>query len=81
VEGERAYLSVLDYPGEIDEATVYVQPSVGVGVMRGIVKKGGSRESGSIRRGHGGHRGRAPTGLSPRVACSIVGIGDSPGRY
>src|SRR4029079_14646053 len=82
VEGERAYASVLDYPGLIDEATVYVPPAIGVGVMRELAKKGiktvwlnpGADASGVV----------APAraeGLVPRVACSIVGIGDSPGRY
>ena len=29
VEGERAYATVLDYPGAIDMATVYVPPEIG----------------------------------------------------
>ena len=82
VEGERAYASVLDYPGDIDEATVYVQPSVGVAVMPELARKGiktvwlnpGADEPSVIA------RARA-AGLNPTVACSIIGIGDSPGRY
>ena len=37
IEGERVYRSVLDYPGPIDEATLYVRPEVGIGVMDDLV--------------------------------------------
>ncbi len=33
VEGQRAYASVLDIPGPIDMATVYVRASAGLRVM------------------------------------------------
>ena len=39
VEGHQAYASVLDVPGPIDMATVYVQPEVGVRVMNDLAKK------------------------------------------
>ena len=82
VEGERAYASVLDYPGAIDEATVYVPADVGVKVIAEIAAKRiktvwlnpGADDDVVIK------KARA-SGLSPRVACSIVGIGESPGRY
>lgn len=82
VEGERAYASVLDYPGEIDEATVYVPPMVGVGVMGELARKG-------IKKVWLNPGADAPAviasaraaGLRLVVACSIIGIGDSPGRY
>jgi len=82
VEGERAYASVLDYPGEIDEATVYVQPDVGVSVMAELAQKG-------IKTVWLNPGADAPAvlasaravGLKPMVACSIIGIGDSPARY
>jgi len=82
IEGERAYASVLDYPGEIDEATVYVQPAVGVGVMGELARKG-------IKKVWLNPGADAPdviasaraAGLTLKVACSIIGIGDSPGRY
>lgn len=82
VEGEKAYPSVLDYPGPIDEATVYLHADAGLEVMEEIAKKGipvvwlnpGADEPEVIV------RARA-LGLNPRVACSILAIGDSPIRY
>ena len=82
IEGERAYASVLDYPGAIDEATLYVQPAVALDVMDEIARKGiktvwlnpGADAPEVIE------RARA-AGLTPIVACSITGAGDSPGRY
>src|SRR5580765_99753 len=40
VEGHKAYASVLDVPGPIDMATIYVPAPVGVAVMGDLVKKG-----------------------------------------
>jgi uncharacterized protein len=82
VEGERAYASVLDYPGPIDEATLYVQPEIGVVVMDEIAAK----QIGTVWLNPGADApevvARARTlGLSPRVACSIIGVGESPGDY
>ena len=82
VEGEKAYASVLDYPGPIDEATIYLQADAGLVVLEEIKKKGipvlwlnpGADEP------HVVVRARA-LGLNPRVACSILAIGDSPMRY
>src|SRR4051812_33675003 len=39
VEGHRAYRSVLDYPGDIDEATMYVPPRLGVKVIDELAEK------------------------------------------
>jgi predicted CoA-binding protein len=82
VEGERAYASVLDYPGDLDEATVYVGPSVGARVMEDIARKGirvvwlnpGADEPAVVARAR-------DLGLTPRIACSILAIGEEPGRY
>jgi predicted CoA-binding protein len=82
VEGIKAYPSVLDYPDNIDEVTVYVPGEVGLPVMDEIAKKGipivwlnpGADEAHVIARAHA-------LGLKPRVACSILAIGDSPIRY
>jgi len=40
VEGHRTYASVLDVPGTIDLATVYVPGSVGVKVVEELARKG-----------------------------------------
>jgi hypothetical protein len=82
VEGEKAYPTVLDYPDPIDEATVYVPADAGLTVMDEIAQKGipvvwlnpGADEPQVVT------RARA-LGLTTRVACSILAIGDSPIRY
>jgi hypothetical protein len=82
VEGVRAYASVLDYPGTIDEATVYVPPELGAPLMDEIARKG--IQTVWLNPGADGPaviaRARA-LGLAPRLACSILGIGESPGDY
>ena len=81
VEGERAYASVLDYPGPIDEATVYVRPEVGVRVMDDIARKG--IQTVWLNPGADGPEviARAQQlGIRPTVACSIMGVGESPGE-
>lgn len=82
VEGHKAYASVLDVTEPIDMATVYVPGNVGVGVMDDLAKKGvpevwlnpGADDDAVVARAK-------ELGLTPIVACSIIGIGDSPYRY
>ena len=82
VEGEKAYPSVLAYPGDLDEASVYLSADAGLPVMDEIAKKGipivwlnpGADEPQVVARAQA-------LGLKPRVGCSILGIGDSPIRY
>jgi predicted CoA-binding protein len=82
IEGHRAYASVNDYPERIDMATVYVPASIGVAVMDELAKKGiaevwlnpGADDDDVIA------RARA-LGLNVIVACSIIGIGESPARF
>jgi uncharacterized protein len=82
VEGLKTYPSVLDVPGPIDLATVYVPGHIGVRVMEDLAKKGipevwlnpGADDDEVV--------GRARTlGVNIIQACSIIAIGDSPGRY
>ncbi len=82
IEGEKAYRSVLDYPGAIDEATVYLRPDAGVAVMDDLAKKGvrqvwlnpGADADEVVA------RARA-LGLTPIVACSIIGVGEHPADF
>jgi predicted CoA-binding protein len=79
VEGLQAYASVLDVPGPIDMATVYVPPDAGVRVMDDIAKKGipevwlnpGADADEVIARAKA-------LDLEPIVACSIIAIGENP---
>jgi len=82
VEGHKAYPTVLDVPGDIDMATVYVQPAVGVLVMEQVARKSipevwlnpGADDDVVVARAR-------ELGLNPIQACSIIGIGESPGRF
>ena len=79
VEGHKTYPSVLDVPGPIDMATVYVPPDVGVGVMEQLAQKGvpevwlnpGADDDEVVARAR-------ELGLKTIQACSILAIGESP---
>ena len=79
VEGLTAYRSVLDVPGAIDMATLYVSPETGLQVIEDIARKGihevwlnPGAESPALM------AAAQALGLSPIEACSIVGIGETP---
>jgi uncharacterized protein len=79
VEGLKTYASVLDVPGTIDMASLYVPPDIGVQVIDEIARKGiaevwlnpGAESDALIA------RARALQ-IQPIVACSIVAIGENP---
>ena len=82
VEGHKTFASVLDVPGTLDMATVYVPAAAGVTVMEQLAKKG----VGEVWLNPGADEdevvGRArELGLNVVQACSIIGIGESPSRY
>ena len=82
IEGHPTYATVLDVPGAIDMATVYVQPQVGVEVMGELARKGipqvwlnpGADAPEVVARAR-------ELGLKTVQSCSIVGIGEDPSRY
>ena len=83
VEGHPAYASVLDVPGHIDIATVYVPSAAGVKVMEQLAQLGnvdeiwlnpGADDDSVVSRAR-------ELGLKTIQACSIIGIGESPSRY
>jgi len=79
VEGHTTYASVLDVSEPIDMATVYVPGHIGVKVLDDLAKKGvpeiwinpGADDDAVLARAH-------ELGLNVIVACSIMGIGESP---
>jgi predicted CoA-binding protein len=79
VEGLKAYASVLDVPGPVDMASLYVPPEIGEQVIEEIARKGiaevwlnpGAESDALIA------RARALQ-IQPIVACSIVAIGQNP---
>ena len=81
VEGLKAYASVLDVPGAVDMASLYVPPHVGEQVIGDIARKGiaevwlnpGAESDELIARARALH-------IQPIVACSIVAIGENPYR-
>lgn len=82
IEGHRAYKSVLDVPGPIDLATVYVPGAVGVAILDDLARKGipevwlnpGADDRAVV------DKARA-LGLKTVQHCSIIAIGDSPAGY
>ena len=82
VEGVRAYASVLDVPGPIDMATVYVQPDTALRLLDEFQRKRipeiwlnpGADDDDVLAEA----RKRR---LNIIAACSIIGAGKSPGDY
>jgi predicted CoA-binding protein len=82
VEGLPAYRSVLDVPGSIDMATVYVPPAIGQTLLEEFERKGipevwfnpGSESDAIMAEG-------ASRGLNLVVACSVIGIGRNPSEF
>jgi predicted CoA-binding protein len=79
VEGAPTYASVLDVPGAIDMATMYVPPQIGIRVLEEIAKKNipelwvnpGAESDELLSRA-------SELKLKPIVACSIIAIGMDP---
>jgi uncharacterized protein len=82
IEGLKTYRSVLDIPGSVDMASVYLPPEPGARVMAELAQRGirevwlnpGADSPAVVE------AARA-SGLQPIVACSILGIGERPGDY
>jgi uncharacterized protein len=82
VEGLQAYASVLDVPHDIDMATFYVPPEVGLLVIEQVAARRipevwlnpGSESPELLARAEA-------AGLKPILACSIMGIGVSPAAF
>ena len=79
IEGLKTYGSILDIPGEIDRATLYVPPKIGLKVVEEIAKKGvkelyfnpGTESNELVDKAR-------KLGLNPILACSILAIGMNP---
>lgn len=82
VEGLRAYPSVLDVPGPIDVATVYVQPAI----ARRLLEEFERKQIGEIWVNPGAEseellREARRRNLNVIAACSIIGIGRRPSEF
>ena len=82
VEGMAAFASVLDVPGRIDMASVYVQPEVGLRLLPEFAQK----QIGEIWVNPGAESPELLADARRRklnviFACSIVGAGQDPSAY
>jgi uncharacterized protein len=82
VEGLRAFPSVLDVPGPIDMATVYVQPDVAMRLLPEFDQK----KIAEIWINPGAESDELMAEASRRhlnaiFACSIIGVGRSPSEF
>lgn len=79
IEGLKAYKSILEIPEEVDRATLYVPPKVGLKVIEEIAEKGvkelyfnpGSESDELVEKAR-------KLGLNPILACSILAVGLDP---
>ena len=79
IEGLRTYRSILDIEDEIDRATLYVPPGVGLQVVDEIARKGvkelyfnpGAESDELVEKAR-------KLGLNPILACSILAVGMDP---
>lgn len=82
VEGHKTYPSATDIPERIDQALLYVPPSVGINVLDSIAQAGiihvyvnpGAGNPELLARGR-------ELGLNMIEDCAIIAIGDTPSRY
>ncbi len=82
VEGQTSYASVLDIPGPVDMATVYVRPEVTLRLLDEFERK----EIGEIWVNPGAEDDAVIAearrrGLKAIFACSIIAIGQSPASF
>ncbi len=81
-EGVRCYASVFDVPGDIDVASFYVPPSVGLKVIEEVARKGirkvllnyGAESDELLKRAQ-------ELGIDASVTCSIILAGRSPSEF
>ncbi len=79
VEGLKAYKSILDIQTEIERATLYVPPKVGLKIIEEIAQKGvkelyvnpGAESDELVNKAR-------KLGLNPILACSILAVGLDP---
>ncbi len=82
IEGLRCYGSVLEIPGDIDIALLYVPPSAGLKVLGEIAKRGIKKvyfnpgtESPELE------KKARELGLEPIFGCAIRAVGLSPSNF
>lgn len=82
IEGLKSYKSILDIPGPVETASLYLPPALTLRVLDELKQKGvqtvflnpGTEDAQVLE------KARA-LGLNAVQACSIVAVGKSPGQY
>ena len=82
IEGLHVFRSVLEFPGKIEIATMYVPPRVGRSVLDEVASKKipelwlnpGADDEVVVRRAR-------ELGFEPILCCSLLAIGESPDNY
>jgi len=82
IEGLSTYKSILDIPGEIERASIYLPHKIGTIIIEEIAEKGvkevflnpGSESKELIEKAE-------KLGLNVIIACSILDIGEKPQNY
>ena len=79
IEGLQVYTSLLDYPGDIGTASIYLPPKAALSVLEEIAEKGvpevfvnpGAESEELVARAK-------ELGINAMLACSIIGAGFKP---
>jgi len=79
IEGLKAYPSILDVPTRVDAASLYVNPKIGIQLLKDIASKGakvlfvnpGAESEELVAEAK-------RLGLNPILACSIASLGVDP---
>jgi len=82
IEGLKCYPSILDIPGEVEIASLYLPPDKTCHVLEGIARKGVDEVF--LNPGSSDERVTARAeelGLNSVEACSIVAVGRKPGEF
>ena len=82
VEGEKAYPTLADIPGDLDRITVYLPPPVTLSLLDEIAARG----AGEVWLNPGSWDSQVVAaaeekGIPVRTACSIVDLGLSPAQF
>jgi len=77
IEGLAAYRTIAELPGPVDRASLYVPPSVGVGLLKAIAERGAKELWVNPGSGSPELLARAEElGLQTVEACSIIAAAD-----
>jgi len=82
IEGLKCFRSILDIPGEVKIASVYLPPEITIEALPSIAEKGvkevylnpGSENAAVLQKAR-------ELGLNAIQACSIIAAGKSPSEY